>query len=219
MGNPLRSEEDAFRITLAVLVIAAPVALTAVLFGGGPAVGVAGGLAFAGLIVLLKARNEPPGAATGLAKPSADDHHRILVVANETLSGSALRDEIEYRVRGRATSVRVVCPALNTKLRHWTNEEDDARAAAQQRVDAVLAGLSELGIDAGGDIGNDDPVQAIEDALRIFSADEVIVSTHPPGRSNWLETDVVRRARARFPVSITHIVVDLTRDRTLASDH
>jgi hypothetical protein len=35
------------------------------------------------------------------------------------------------------------------------------------------------------------------------------VSTHPPGRSNWLELGVVEQARLRFDVPVTHVVVDL----------
>jgi len=62
-------------------------------------------------------------------------------------------------------------------------------------------------------VGDADPLQAIEDALRAFGADEVIVSTHPPGRSNWLERDVIARARERFDLPITHVVVDLERER------
>ena len=49
----------------------------------------------------------------------------------------------------------------------------------------------------------------MEDALRLFGADEIIISTHPPGRSNWLEKGIVERARERFSVPITHVVVDL----------
>jgi hypothetical protein len=54
-------------------------------------------------------------------------------------------------------------------------------------------------------------VQAVEDALRTFGADEIIVSTHPLGRSNWLEAKVVERVRERFDVPVTHVVVDLQR--------
>ena len=57
----------------------------------------------------------------------------------------------------------------------------------------------------------------MEDGLRVFGPNEVIVSTHPPGRSNWLERDVVRRARERFDVPITHVVVDLERERDASS--
>ena len=58
-------------------------------------------------------------------------------------------------------------------------------------------------------MGDADPLQAIEDALRTFGADEIIISTHPEGRSNWLERGVVDSARERFAVPITHVVVDL----------
>ena len=53
---------------------------------------------------------------------------------------------------------------------------------------------------------------AIEDALRTFGADEIIISTHPEGRSPWFERGVVDKARERFAVPITHVVVDLTRE-------
>ena len=57
------------------------------------------------------------------------------------------------------------------------------------------------------------PLQAMEDALRTFGADEIIISTHPEGRSHWLERGVVVHARERFAVPITHVVVDLDRER------
>ena len=41
----------------------------------------------------------------------------------------------------------------------------------------------------------------------------MIISTHPLGRSNWLEHDVVHRARDRFDIPVTHVVVDLERER------
>jgi hypothetical protein len=49
----------------------------------------------------------------------------------------------------------------------------------------------------------------MEDALRTFGAEMIIVSTHPEGRSNWLERGVVSGARERFAVPIKHVVVDL----------
>ena len=108
-----------------------------------------------------------------------------------------------------ARRVLVVSPALNSHLRHLASDEDGARAAAQGRLDRSLAALRESGIQAHGQVGDADPVQAIEDALRTFGAEEVIISTHPEGRSNWLERGVVSTARERFQLPITHITVDL----------
>ena len=75
--------------------------------------------------------------------------------------------------------------------------------------DDASPGLAEMGVSARGAIGDGDPLQALEDALREFPADEIVVSTHPPGRSHWLEQGVVEQARLRYDVPVTHVVVDL----------
>ena len=77
----------------------------------------------------------------------------------------------------------------------------------------MLARLREGGVNARGEVGDAEPLQAIEDALRTFGADEIIISTHPEGRSHWLERGVVQEARERFVVPITHVVVDLDAER------
>jgi hypothetical protein len=64
-----------------------------------------------------------------------------------------------------------------------------------------------------GEVGDAEPLQAIEDALRTFGADEIVLSTHPEGRSHWLEQGLVEEARRRFALPITHIVVDLAAER------
>jgi hypothetical protein len=209
--NPLRSEEDAFRFTVIVAVLLAPVALAAIVFNSGVALGVAAGLAFGLIFALVVMREDRRPERASLRGRPTDGNRRILVVANETLSGLALRDEVEHRASGEETEVFVVCPALNSKLRHWTSDEDEARGQANSRLQGILDRLDRDGFRATGDIGEDDPVQAMEDALRMFPADEAIISTHPPGRSNWLERDVVGRARERFAIPITHVVVDLER--------
>jgi hypothetical protein len=136
---------------------------------------------------------------------------RILVIANETLEGAALRELLVERAGRGPVQVFVVCPALNTRLRHWLSDEDGARTRAEERLRASLAALAREGIDADGVVGDADPVVALGDGLRMFRAGEAIVSTHPPGRSNWLERNVVERARAISPVPVTHVVADGTR--------
>jgi hypothetical protein len=150
-----------------------------------------------------------------VAQPSAcrgAADRRILVVANETVGGDKLRSCIRERAEGFNTQVLVISPALNSPLRHLASDEDPARAAARERLDASLERLAAAGIDARGEVGDADPLQAMEDALRTFGADEVILSTHPEGRSHWLERGVVEAARTRFTVPITHVVVDLERE-------
>ena len=130
------------------------------------------------------------------------------MIANETLEGARLRDEIVRMADGVAEDVLVVCPALNSHLRTWTSDEDGAREAARGRLDATLAALRAEGLSVRGEIGDGDPLQALEDALRGFPADAIVISTHAPGSSHWLERGVVKAAQDRFDVPVTHVVGD-----------
>jgi len=131
---------------------------------------------------------------------------RILVIANETVEDSALRRAIRSRVGGDRAEVLVIAPALNSRLRHWVSDEGEARAAAASRVRGCLDRLAAAGIRARGLVGDSDPLQAIADGLRLFSADALVISTHPEQRSHWLARDLAGRARARFSLPIVHVV-------------
>jgi GABA permease len=160
----------------------------------------------------IRARREPPRQSAAI-RQSPPGERRILVIANETVTGETLRDEIRRRSEGVEARVRVVCPALVSPMRYFASDEDAGRARAQERLAQSLAGLREAGVTAEGEVGDADPLQAIEDGLRTFGADEVIISTHPEGKSQWLERGVVRAARRRFDVPITHVIVDLEAER------
>jgi hypothetical protein len=209
--NPLRSEAEAFRFLIASIVYFGAIVIAAVInkwFG----VAVFILLSAAVVVWWLRARREERPRQT-TPRPHAEGERRILVVANETVGGHTLRSMILEKSLDVREEVLVVTPALNSPLKHWVSDEDSARAAAQERLDASLAKLAEAGVQANGEVGDGDPLQAMEDALRTFGADEIIISTHPEGRSNWLERGVVEKARERFAVPITHVVVDLERER------
>jgi hypothetical protein len=209
--NPLRSEAEAFRFLIASIVYFGAIVIAAVAGGTWAGLIVFIGLSAAVAAWWLHARREERPVQT-TARPHAEGERRILVIANETVGGHTLRSAILEKSLDVREEVLVVTPALNSPLKHWISDEDGARAAAQQRLDASLAKLSEAGVQARGEVGDGDPLQAMEDALRTFGADEIIISTHPEGRSNWLERGVVARARERFAVPITHVVVDLERE-------
>jgi hypothetical protein len=207
--NPFRSEAEAYRFLLltvgyvALIVVAASIAtwLGVVVFAA---------LTAAAVWLWLRSRSAEPALKPSVpAGPAAPDERRILVIANETVGGDELLSIVRRKTEGIREQVLVVCPALNSQVRTWASDEDGARAAAQRRLDASLAQLRGHGVTAKGEVGDGDPLQAIEDALRTFGADEIVISTHPEGRSNWLERNVVGAARERFDVPITHVVVDL----------
>ena len=212
MKNPLRSEAEAYRFLIGTIVYFGAIVLAALVGGTWWGVGVFGALTLVALLWFFQREPHAPAPKTGARQASAEGEKRILVIANETLGGRTLREMIRERSEGVREQVLVVSPALNSPLRTWTSDEDKARAAAQERLDASLAQLRAAGITVRGEVGDGDPLQAIEDALRTFGADEIILSTHPEGRSNWLERGVVDAARERFAVQITHVVVDLERE-------
>jgi nucleotide-binding universal stress UspA family protein len=208
MKNPFRSEAEAFRFVLGTAVYFAAIAIAAAAGGRWWGLGVFVVLTVAAALWFFRREQHerPPFSAP---RRGAEDERRVLVVANETVAGAALRDAIRSAVEGTHAKVLLVCPALNSPLRHWTSDEDQARSAAEKRLGRSIGELERLGISARGEVGDADPLQAIEDALRTFGADLIVISTHPEGRSNWLERDVVASARERFAVPITHVVVDL----------
>lgn len=209
MRNPLRSEDEAFRFLIASVVAALVIAGAAYV---NTWLGVAAAiLAVVGILWWLK--QEPvPGAADARPKIASETPpgvHRVLVVANETVGGEALLSTLAQLAQP-ATEFRVVAPALASRVRHWTSDVDGARADAERRLQASVARLEASGLEVRGEIGDEDPLVAIEDALRTFGADAIVISTHPEGRSNWLKQNVIDRARERFALPVTHVVVDLS---------
>jgi hypothetical protein len=207
MRNPFRSESDAFTFLLLVTVGAALIAAAGLL--GGWWVGVPVAVVVTVGVILVYRRGDLGAPEPVEPLPHAEGERRILVIANETVSGDTLIREIRRRSEGVAEHVLVVAPALNSHVRHWTSDDDGARAKARVRLDESVRRLRAAGVRTEGRVGDDDPLQAIEDALRTFGADEILISTHPEGRSNWLERGVVESARLRFTPPITHVVTDV----------
>lgn len=129
----------------------------------------------------------------------------ILVIANRTCECPALHEDIAARAAPGA-DVLVVAPALNSRVRHWVSDSDGAVRAAHERLATAVGELHSRGVNARGEVGDAEPLHAIEDALVGFDAEEILLSTHPPGRSHWLEKGLVERAQERFEQPVTHLV-------------
>lgn len=144
-----------------------------------------------------------------------------LVVANQTLGGRRLGDELRRRVEAGNATFHVVVPM--TPPEHydtsWTMEgmhhfepppdTSDAVEHARQRSERQLRDLirrvEEQGGRAEGEIGDEDPMVAVEDALDRYDVDEVIVSTLPAGMSRWLKMDLASRLDRKLDVPVTVI--------------
>jgi GABA permease len=210
MESPFRSEEAAFRFLLitigafALIVVASWISafLGFMVFLG---------LSAAAVAVYLRQRGPAP-EREHVEQLGGVGQRRVLVIANETVGGQELLSAISTLALTQQTEFLVVCPALNSRLKTFTSDEDPAREAAQQRLDETLARLASVGIEARGEVGDGDPLVAVDDGVRTFGPNEIVLSTHPPGRSNWLERGVVESVRAHYDVPVTHVVVDLEAD-------
>jgi nucleotide-binding universal stress UspA family protein len=207
MESPFRSEAAAFQFLLITIGAFALIVLTS---WASPLLGFITFLLLsaAAVAVYLRQRGPEP-EATKVTLLGGPDERRVLVVANETVGGEELLSTISTLALSQQTRFLVVCPALNSRLKTYTSDEDPARAAAQQRLDVTLARLASVGIEASGEVGDGDPLVAVDDAVRTFGPNEIVISTHPPGRSNWLEKGIVESVRSRYDVPVTHVVVDL----------
>src|SRR5690349_3576982 len=77
----------------------------------------------------------------------------------------------------------------------------DAMTVSNSRSLACASAAS-----ARGEVGDANPLLTIGDALANFPATEIVIVTHPPGQSDWLEHRLVERATSRFNLPITHLV-------------
>ena len=155
MKNPLRDEASAFQVVLITLAGAVLVVVAAWINTW---------LGLAVFIVLVGAAlwairgglmQRPPQAHVVRDEGRA---RRILVIANETVGGDELLAMLGLKAESVDEEMLLVCPALNSRVRTWTSDEDPARAEAQERLDASLARLAAAGVSARGEIGDGDPL-------------------------------------------------------------
>ena len=131
---------------------------------------------------------------------------RLLVVATASVPAAALRASVRAHA-GEDAELLVVAPASDISLLGWlTNAEDDARTQAAGRADELAEAAPTDDVESR--VGDSDPVKAIEDALRTFPADELIVVTLPDEDAAWLEKGSGETALSRFSLPVTHLVVD-----------
>lgn len=125
----------------------------------------------------------------------------ILIVAHDVAPEDAaptLRPVLET-----TSEVKVVSPALGTRLEFWTSDVDPGQARARKNLESWLDALRGHGITARGEIGDPDPLVAIDDALLGFDADELILATRA-GRPHWTERSLPRLVRERWGIAVRH---------------
>lgn len=149
---------------------------------------------------------------------------RYLIVANQTLGGPELLEEIRERIQAGPCAFHVVVPdtAPEDLSASWVppdplfgvgagpdaREVELARRRVRERLDRMLERLSGEGAQATGEVGDPDPLRAVEEALADREVDGIILSTLPPGISRWLGMDLPSRLVRRVEVPVTTVVAE-----------
>jgi hypothetical protein len=134
---------------------------------------------------------------------TADGIYRVLVVTQTSVT-AALAEQLAARSSGRPAEAFVVAPRTGSRLAEWTNDEG-TYASAQDHLDLSLSALARAGIAAHGQVGPLDPIQALDDGLREFSADEVVFAADG---GEAFERSVLDKARAHYAGPVSSVVVD-----------
>ena len=131
---------------------------------------------------------------------------RILVVANKTLGGSGVLNEVKARLAEGTCEIHVVVPATPPPGGFtWT--EGEAHAEAAQRLEAGLERFRALGCDdVTGEVGDASPLTAVLDTLRHREFVEIVISTLRVGLSRWLHIDLPRRVAKATGLPVTHVI-------------
>jgi hypothetical protein len=131
----------------------------------------------------------------------------VLVVANETVLGRPLLDEVRRRAAEGGASFLIVAPQGTSAV----SFED-----AERRLRRAVGELRDEGVDAHAQIAHPDPHTAVMQTVRDERVDEIIVSTYPRQRSGWLRRDLVERLRKDAGVPVKHVVVEPEEGRVAA---
>lgn len=139
------------------------------------------------------------------SQTTPDEQERVLVVATSGIPPEQVGPAIGGQI-GEDALVRVVGTASGLSRLDWlANAEDDARAEAAERAEALAASIPQSEVESSP--GDTDPMQAIEDEVRLFGPDRIVVVTRTDDDATWLEAGVAESARTLFDVPLTHVVV------------
>jgi hypothetical protein len=138
-----------------------------------------------------------------------DSEPRLLVVADEHTGSPGLWQEIYARLAG-AVAVHVVVPVRVSHLHYLTNDESAESSGAEDRVRLAVGLLRQRGVSVTGEIGSDDPLESMTDALGSFPATRVLLATSTEQDSYWMERGLLAKARALTPLEVDQVVVPPT---------
>ena len=142
--------------------------------------------------------------------------HRLLAIVTDDPIGSEPLREIHRggtHVQGNEIDLRVIVPAIEASaLRHTLGDIDEPKREAEARLGRVLEELRANGIEAAGEVGDPDPIQAAQDALLKAPADEIVILEHEQAQARWFEEDLLEKAEAGLEPPLRLVALHSDRD-------
>ncbi len=142
--------------------------------------------------------------------------HRLLaIVTDDPIGPESLRELGPDGIPGLGNEIdlRVIVPAVEaTAFRHTLGDIDEPTREAEARLSRVLEELRANGIEAGGEVGDPDPIQAAQDALLKAPADEIVIFEHEREQARWFEEGLLEKAEAGLEPPLRVVVLHSDQD-------
>ena len=130
----------------------------------------------------------------------------VLIVAHQTAATAPLLEAVRERARRGPAEFHLVVPRQPHGLAKVLDPEEYGEDEARRVLEDALPKLSAAtGTQVSGDLGDAEPLAAIQDAINLGSYDEIIISTLPLGISRWLKLDLISKARG-LGLPVTHVL-------------
>ena len=129
---------------------------------------------------------------------------KLLIATGDAAGSPAELPESIRSLIEQADEIFVVAPTLPKQLDWLMSDTDRARQQADERLQTVLGHIEEMGAAGAGAVGSDEPVAALEDALREFPADHVLIALRGAGARGWQESGLLEQLveRLRLPLTV-----------------
>jgi hypothetical protein len=122
----------------------------------------------------------------------------VLVIARQTADSDDLVAAARARAERSPADFTLLLPAPKPGLA--------ARDEARPSLEAAVAKFREAGLEATGEVGDHDPLEACVEICAPGRFDEVIVATLPGAHSKWLQVDLPHRIARLTDLPVTHVI-------------
>jgi hypothetical protein len=128
---------------------------------------------------------------------------RYLVVADRAVAARELKDFVRNRNGDERSTFYLVVPTT-PDTRRLTWEESEANLVARRRLADGLEWMREIDPEVDGEVGDVDPMLAIEDALRRTRYDSIVLAMRE--RPSRRRINVAARVRQWFDLPVVDVL-------------